>query len=88
MAAIFRNQPRLVKLVDEVVKVVTRFENDITPAPAVAAARAALGAVRFSEERHRSFAAVPRTRVNLDLVDEHVGSKLAEKSRMNTDGHG
>ena len=62
----------LVILSDEIVEIVVRLENHVAAATAVAAARTALGHVRFAMKRDRALAAVPGARVNLDLVDEHA----------------
>ena len=69
--AVLGHQLGHVILRDEVVQIVAGFENDITTAPAIAAARAALRNVLFARERHTAFAAMARARVNFNFVDEH-----------------
>ena len=61
----------LIILRDEIVQVVVGLENDAAAAPAVAAARPALGHERLAMERDAAFAAVPRMRVIFYLVNEH-----------------
>jgi hypothetical protein len=69
--AVFREETRLIELVDEVVEVVVGLEDDIPSATAVTAAGSSLGTVRLPEEGDATFAAMPGAGVNLDLVDKH-----------------
>jgi hypothetical protein len=64
-------QTRLEVLGDEVVEIVIGLEDDIAAAPAIAAARAALGAIRFTQKRHAPFAAMAGAGEDLDFVNEH-----------------
>jgi hypothetical protein len=50
---------------------VVGLQDDAAAAPAVAAARPALGDVSLAMERDATFAAVPRLRVNFYFVNEH-----------------
>jgi hypothetical protein len=70
--AIVREEPRLVKLRDEIVQVVVGLQNDIASAPAIAAGRAAFGPERFTEKCNTAFSAVAGARKNFDFVDEHA----------------
>src|SRR6185369_9396849 len=72
LLAFLGNQSGLIILVDQIVQIVARLENDIAAAAAIAAARAALWPVCFAMKGHSAFASVSRSRVNFDLVDEHV----------------
>ena len=47
------------------------LEDDAAAAPAVAAARAALGTILLALEGDAAFAAVARPRVDFDFVNEH-----------------
>ena len=69
--AFLRNQPRLVKLRDQVIEVVIGLKNHVSPTPAVAAAGAALGTIGLAMKGHTAFAAVTGARVNFYLIDEH-----------------
>src|SRR6202008_2335325 len=66
-----RDQARHIILLDEIVQVVVRLQNDAAAAPAVAAAGATLGDVSFAMERHPALAAVAGLRGNLNFVYEH-----------------
>jgi hypothetical protein len=66
------NEARLIILRDEIVQVVVGLKDDAAAAPAVAAARPALGHEGFAMKRDAAFAAVPRFRVNFYFVNEHV----------------
>ena len=66
-----RDEARDVILADEIIEVVVGLQDDAAAAPAVAAARPALGDVSLAMERDAAFAAVPRLRVNFYFVDEH-----------------
>ena len=74
--AVLGEESGLVKLLDEVVEVVARFENHVAPATAVAPAGSALGPVGLAHERDGPFATVAGARINLDLVNEHLAGKL------------
>ena len=61
----------MIILGDEVVEVVVGLQNHAAAAPAVAAARPALGDVGLAMECDAAFAAVPRACVNFNFVYEH-----------------
>src|SRR5207249_7377475 len=65
-------EPRLVELRDEIVQVVVGLQNDVAPAPAIAAGRAAFGAEGFTEESDTALPTVTGARKNFDFVDEHA----------------
>ena len=69
--ASFSDQPRSIKLGDQIVQIMVGLEDDIAAAPAVAAARPALGHERFAMERHTPFAAVARSREDFDFINKH-----------------
>ena len=70
--AVLREESRLVILRDEIVQVVVGLQNDVAPAPAIAAGGPAFGAERFTEESDTALATVTGARKNFDFVDEHV----------------
>ena len=81
-SAVLSDEARLVILRDEIIQVVIGFEDNVAAAPAVAAARSALGPILLALEGDAPFAAMASPRVNLDLVNEHKkrrGSRLAVK---------
>jgi hypothetical protein len=69
--AVLGDEARLIILRDEIVQVVVGLEDDAAAAPAVAAARPALGHEGLAMERDAAFAAVSRLRVNFYFVNEH-----------------
>jgi len=62
----------LIVLRDEIIEIVIRFQNHVTAAAAIAAARPALGNIFLALKGHTTFAAMAGPRVNFDFVDEHV----------------
>jgi hypothetical protein len=72
VVAVLGEKTGLVELIDEIVEVVAGLENDVAAAPAIAAAGAALGPIRFALKGDCTFAAVSRSRVNFDLIDKHL----------------
>jgi hypothetical protein len=84
MMAIFRNQPWAIELIDEIIEVVTGFQNDVSASAPVASAWTTLGPVRFANERDGALSSVPGPRVDLDFVDKHPGKKLMLKWKFET----
>jgi hypothetical protein len=72
MITILGDEPRAVKLIDEIIKIMAGFEDDVATASAIATRWTAFGPIGFANECDRAFAAVPGARVNFDLIDEHV----------------
>ena len=70
--AFLREESRLVILRDEIVQIVVGLQNDVAPAPAIAAGGAAFGPGRFTEESDTALPTVTGTRKNFDFVDEHA----------------
>ena len=66
-----RNKRGIIKLVDQIIQVVVRLEDDIAAPAAIAARGAALGTKRLAQKRHAAFAAVARPPINFYLVNKH-----------------
>src|SRR6266404_4946834 len=69
--AIFRQQPWLIILRDEIVQVVIGLQDHVAAAAAITASRAALGPRRLPQKSDTTFSAVTGARENFDFVDKH-----------------
>jgi hypothetical protein len=73
---VLRDQAGLIVLCDEIIEVMVGFQNDVSAAPPVSSARPALGPILLTLKGDAPLPAVPRARINFDLIHEHIQSVL------------
>jgi hypothetical protein len=66
---------RLIELLDQVVQVVTRLDDHVAAAAAIASIRPALGTKRFATKRNAAPASVAGARIDPDFVNKHAGQQ-------------
>jgi hypothetical protein len=78
---ILSQETRIVILMNQIVKVVIRPEDDVTAATAVPPLGPPFGDKRLAVKSHSPFSAMARSRIDFYLVDEHTLKKKKARSK-------